>query len=733
MRRQPALLPAGSSKQLPPLELTPRFTSVSQKRKLISAACEACRRRKSKCSAERPTCDQCLKIGTDCVYETRETETVQQARRRKLDEAVFRSDAFEKLYQYLRTKTEDEAAVIVRKLREGIDIDSLLRHVEDGDLLLQVHLVPNTFRNYELPYGANFSSLFNRPSNPYYHCTLSSGITFDSFGGQPEQEAALIQDVPDHDKPYYIPYHGARIIDARIESIKARDWTNVVCSDRTYRELIHNFFLYEHSFYPALHKDLFLDDLANRRHQYCSPLLVNAVLASACHGCSSIMKRAEFWHPQTLHYQFLAEAKRLWELETQSKLTTIQAATILGRIYDTNCCDKASWAYFAQGFAMAREMKLFDRTSVRRSKDMQKARDITAWGLFAFESMASFYYYQAPSGDCPLLQSLPDPDEAAEYYGEIWVKYPLAQTLVPIRMGECILANLRLQHLTYVIAVHLFPKVRNNNTRWSLDQARRFYSQLRAWYAELPSSFSPAELVFPPQILLLVQYYNILCTLFDPFTTQTPRSESPPNNTLQIRYLIEEETDAGSKLPVNQTPEEIVTDAKICLETLMHLFYRRHSFESFFTFALIGISQMGFEAVKRISEPHTDPALYEAMRATVVLCGKGLRDLHNNFYLAEVVLRVYCDSLRPQDQNLLLQFSSISEEAERKALVAKHAHTAWPGNIIDITRNPKEDRVDNLIKAHARLSLDPPPEAPAEAAGANADWVVYSHDSFTNG
>ncbi|KAF6519576.1 hypothetical protein HZS61_015993 [Fusarium oxysporum f. sp. conglutinans] len=92
--------------------------------------------------------------------------------------------------------------------------------------------------------------------------------------------------------------------------------------------------------------DSFLEDLVTSRRQFCSSLLVNAVLAAGCQGYAKIANRTEFWNPRTLQYQFSAEARRLWDMEVDSpSLTTIQAGLIMSLTCNVNGVDKAGWSY----------------------------------------------------------------------------------------------------------------------------------------------------------------------------------------------------------------------------------------------------------------------------------------------------------------------------------------------------------------------------------------------------
>lgn len=103
--------------------------------------------------------------------------------------------------------------------------------------------------------------------------------------------------------------------------------------------------------------------------------------------CSSrIRNRAECWDPSSLSYQFLAEAKRLWELQAQEVwLTTIQAGTLLTTIYGICGLDGLGRAYSVQSIALAHKLRLFDHDGIR-DKRTRDGRAFTAWTLFMFET-----------------------------------------------------------------------------------------------------------------------------------------------------------------------------------------------------------------------------------------------------------------------------------------------------------------------------------------------------------
>lgn len=105
------------------------------------------------------------------------------------------------------------------------------------------------------------------------------------------------------------------------------------------------------------------------------------------HGYSKMSHRSQFWNPRTLGYQFLAEARRLWELEIgNARLTTIQAAIVLSLVHDANGSDEVGRSYLTQAVAAAHAMHLFS-TPAKNSDDLEYyARAFTAWALFGIQA-----------------------------------------------------------------------------------------------------------------------------------------------------------------------------------------------------------------------------------------------------------------------------------------------------------------------------------------------------------
>lgn len=87
-----------------------------------------------------------------------------------------------------------------------------------------------------------------------------------------------------------------------------------------------------------------------------------------------------------MQYQFMAEARRIRELEAyEDSLTTVQATMVMALLYNINAADKVGWSYCEQGFAMARRIGLFDPYPITMDYKTKSARGLTAWAIFNFQ------------------------------------------------------------------------------------------------------------------------------------------------------------------------------------------------------------------------------------------------------------------------------------------------------------------------------------------------------------
>ncbi|PHH65848.1 hypothetical protein CDD81_1217 [Ophiocordyceps australis] len=645
-------------------------TATRPKRRTVIAACNQCRRKKAKCDAERPSCTRCQHKELDCVYETDRAETHNRARCRKLAQLSGSSDFNGELVRILRTKDDRDAAAIHQRLKAGESTESIVGIIRDGDLLIQCALRPESRLQYQLPYMSTMPDFLLTAENPYlgsmlYNRTVNSGTnTNPKLGTLADQFY----------KMYDIPYRAAELIEPRIDRVKASEWTTITTSDELVRILLKTYFQFELAYHNFFHHDYFMEDLVAGRKRYCSSLLLNAVLSGACYGLLSLPRRSEFWNPQSLGYQFLAEAKRLWELERGEayKITTIQAGAVLSICCNMNGADKVGNYYLYQSIAMAEDLGLFSQRFESQSPKLRAVYATTAWSLFSWQALHKFHFFEAPHLDRPPAIELPHD------LGEIWVRYPHCSRPMALDHSLTVRAVFHFRALLNKISYRCFSRQGQQQGPLALDEAMVFRNDLTKWLQSLPAPFSAKFMVFPSHLKMHLHYHEAIITLFETLTTDS--------NVLGAENVAH--------------VQEILKFSKMCMETVVRLYYIRHSFEHWDSFLIIYLTFVGFFTIKRLQSRTNDSR--NALVSTVVLCSKGLHDQSRHCYLAEAFLTVLRDGSSADVQGML---ADVDHGEERKRFVAGQIKSLYSVNIASVGDDRESKRLDRLVQACSGLDL----------------------------
>lgn len=285
---------------------------IPPRRRLVAAACEACRRHKRKvgsaspvvsalpcafadttsmyqCDAVRPRCHACQIRDNDCVYTTDPEETRAVALKRKVGELETQltrtqssNDSFAELLGAIRNCSEADAAVIFQRVRQGTDLDTILQHISTVDLLLERQLQSESRFRHDYLCEPPIPLYLQEPQIPYSEPALY-GTTHQPIatGSQLVHSEPISAFERQSRPPYPEPFPAATVVDHRLNRIQPSNWTDVSSDDDFMRKLIQLYFFNEYAFWPCFHKDHFLDDMLSDSTLYCSSLLVNIVLARA--------------------------------------------------------------------------------------------------------------------------------------------------------------------------------------------------------------------------------------------------------------------------------------------------------------------------------------------------------------------------------------------------------------------------------------------------------------------
>ena len=168
-------------------------------------------------------------------------------------------------------------------------------------------------------------------------------------------------------------------------------WTAVTNDEELINHLLELYFTWAHPFYLLFSEEVFYHGLRDKKLRYCTPLLVNAILALGCIYSNRPEAMADPNDLSSRGSHFFAEAKRLLEEDDRSSLTTVQALGIMSLRQAKQDHDSPGWQYASQMVSMAIQLGLHMKSTAESDITASEieARRITLWGVFSLQTIWS--------------------------------------------------------------------------------------------------------------------------------------------------------------------------------------------------------------------------------------------------------------------------------------------------------------------------------------------------------
>ena len=383
------------------------------------------------CDGARPSCSRCTSIQKTCVYAGGPDETRVAALKRTAKTNEGKLAEFQELYQHLRSRPETEAVEILRRLRSSSDVSSVLRFINDGDLIIQnfsrshdVHdvnmassrstLQVELAMRYPNVYLLNLLEWWNKGKEKVPAVWSPDQVArqrSSNLSSTKEPMPSDAKDIPSYDRT--LAKDLARFPDGRLLKAKCNHWTSVINDDNLFRTLISVYLTWAHPSYTIFDKDCFLDDLVSRKTRFCSPMLVNAILSYSfvsegplwlsvmiAHIIGEQFSYIQLNTPRgtradtSLGFAFLEEARRLWQShEGTQTLTMLQAVILMAFTYNNVGRDRLGFTIFGSALAMAIDMGLTSNTEACNGDHVLFfVQQTTVWGLFYLLKYARSLY-----------------------------------------------------------------------------------------------------------------------------------------------------------------------------------------------------------------------------------------------------------------------------------------------------------------------------------------------------
>lgn len=497
--------PASSGKKK-----TRRNTDPStQKRRCVSTACIACRRRKSKCDGALPSCAACASVyGTECVYDPNSDHRRKGVYREKAGTVKAKNSTLHVLIDAIISFPEDEVHDLVHRIRTSTSLDA----VAEAILNHQSLGVQDTESSEPLEDG-DAAGL-----------TLGGEHDLAQKMGELRLENGLVRFIGGTSHLIYLGEASSVVPEpatalTHVAEDPITSWTTVTKDPQLIIHLVNMYFNWHYPYFATLSKRLFYQDFFRGKHAnpvYCSSLLVNAILGLGCHFTSVPGAFAVAGDSRTKGDHFIAEAKRLIvendEYE-KPRLTAVQALAIMS-VREAGCGREAKgWVYSGMSFRMAYDIGLnldagaMGSAQERMSEYEIDARRITFWGCFLFDKCWSNYLGrlpQIPQGSYSVPKYDVFPDEDAESWSPYTDNGFDQSSKQPARTRAIGLELSKLCEISSDLLIFFYHPThlgRSTGKSAELKKLSELHRRLEEWRKELPNEFEPKDGQLPNVIL----------------------------------------------------------------------------------------------------------------------------------------------------------------------------------------------------------------------------------------
>ncbi|RVD85046.1 uncharacterized protein DFL_003377 [Arthrobotrys flagrans] len=473
------------------LQHVPQKT-IKKTKTRISNACTACKARKTKCDNNKPKCTACTaRTNSECVYfpflDKRKRQHVTTSRDSKSREHGLLT----KIFNATKYCSKEELPNLLELIRGDASIEQIVDYIQD-----------------KLEDGSQVT----------FDGDLTESPPVDESVGedQTEIENEKMSSSPPATQMYHRKTIDAMdigsIVQISIPDVPSQPWTAVTTSDEFVSHLIQLYFTWEAPVYDIVEKTLFISDMRSgdpESSRYCSPLLVNAMLAAACRYSDRDASFDDRRDPRSCGKHFFEEAKRLWQAGPQStSLTSMQALVIMHYFEAFRANDGVGINYFDTAMNMYQELALknneggeFGESSLQLSWPCWKL-----WICRCFASIVLREPYFLPPPNLP-EPKMPDQVDL----NDTWHPYPQLTRSRPFRRMEMMHQCIALAKVVQKATVYLYSKTATNYEPGGILD---IHQQFRGWYEGYLNTINRTDNNLGPDMTMRIWYHALEIHLF---------------------------------------------------------------------------------------------------------------------------------------------------------------------------------------------------------------------------
>ena len=151
-----------------------------------------------------------------------------------------------------------------------------------------------------------------------------------------------------------------------------------------------------------------------------------------------------------------------------------------------------------------------------------------------------------------------------------------------------------------------------------------------------------------------------------------------------------------------------LSEANMMLETLICIYYTRHSFELYDPWISFTLTIIGNAAVEKLATESSDTSTLRIYRSLLVLSAHGLKTQGLYYPQAALLSAQLHGAIDPGDLQMVRTYvTAVEKEEENMDLVAQHSKSQWPLPIIGLDEDPEKVRLGNLVQAIGEVEIQP--------------------------
>ncbi|RAL10959.1 uncharacterized protein BO97DRAFT_444177 [Aspergillus homomorphus CBS 101889] len=520
------LLPASSPADLPPVNIGDGVRKTPSRR--VTVACLECRKRKSKCVGGVP-CDLCRRNNRACSIDEEKDGRRKGLLRRKLQDLEQDSVLLHELVENIRHPDRKRLDRLLTCLRGGAPLDEVRRFLSSSP-------TPSS--------SSACRELAQSVSAATTDLSLRTGWTL-----------------------YRVP---------------AQPWTRVTDDADYVSHLISLFF----TWFPAtsiwIDRDIFTRDMQSGRPDsaFCSPALVNALLALACFYANPCKADTVSTSPTMQMLQLYHEAKDILEQETDElKLTSVQARIALYLCTYGLGKGMLGWQILTELMDCAREL-IAQREAItaragNEAQETVRAIDRALYGLFSLTPVS----YTVSPGQA--MMPKPPASRFPPNHGvsDTWWPYPFRAEPVFAHTNCLINAMLDIQSIEWDFSTAHSAQNGMPSPPPTDKTVDSFYHRLNKWAQQLPECIRVGPIPTPGVIDLHIRYHAAIISVLrctQPYQEKKDAIVPPagPGRDLcissaqEIRSLV---NNYHSRWPIDSLPVTYIHYIMLALRTLLEL------------------------------------------------------------------------------------------------------------------------------------------------------------------